>query len=365
MTAGHLTPPWWRRPPAVGATIVGTLALLLALGRALREPGWATDFDQFHFAARALLRGGNPYTQIGPEGAFRWDWPLYYPLPTVLLVVPFAWLPVAAGRVAFAAVSGGVLGAAACRNGYWRLPLCLSASFLIAIFRSQWSPLVTSAFFLPWAALFLAAKPNVALAVVAGARSRRHLAWMLGLGAVLGAVSVVVRPGWIIDWVSVQFTREFISAPVVNPGGFLLLAALFRWRRPEARILAVLACVPQTPSLYDLLPLFVIPRTLRETTVLSLLTTALFLVVVVSGPFEAFNTYVHVLERWAIFVVYLPALWMVLRRPNVPTDPPRPPATDGPAGWLASLPRLDALLLALATVSAVLLAWLAMVTYRS
>lgn len=354
----------WRRPPVAGALLVGALATLIALARALHEPGWATDFDQFHFAANALLGGRNPYAEVGPGGAFRWDWPLYYPLPTVLLVVPFAWLPVAAGRVLFASVSGAVLGYAACRDGYWRLPLCLSAAFLVAIFRSQWSPLVTAAFFLPWAGVFLAAKPNVALAVVAGARTRRHFLWLVGLGAALGLASLAVKPTWPVDWLRVQFTREFISAPVMNPGGLLLLAALVRWRRPEARILAVLACVPQTPSLYDLLPLFVIARSLREVTVLSLLTTALLALVVALGPFPAFNDYVHLLERWAIFIVYLPALAMVLRRPNVNEPPPAPGPPAGAASWLRALPRLDAILLAAAAASAAMLVWLTLASRR-
>ena len=121
--------------------------------------------------------------------------------PSVVLVMPLAWFPVLVGRVLFAALSGAVLGYAICRDGYWRLSLCLGAAFLIEIWRSKWSPLVTAAFFLPWAGVFLAAKPNVALAVVAGVTSRRHLAWLIGLGVILVLVSLGVKPTWPLDWI--------------------------------------------------------------------------------------------------------------------------------------------------------------------
>lgn len=355
-----------RRQALLGAAVVGGLATLLALARALHEPGWSTDFDQFHAAANALLRGESPYGAVGPDGSFQWDWPLFYPLPAVLFVVPFAWLPVAAGRVAFAAVSGAVLGYAIGRDGAWRLPMCLSAAFLVAIARSQWSPLVTAAFFLPWAGIFLAAKPNVAAAVLAGVRTWRHLAWLAGVGAVLVAASLVVNPAWPVEWIRALMTKQFVSAPVTNPAGFLILLALLRWRRAEARILVVLACVPQTPSVYDLLPLFVVAATLRQVTVLSLLTTALLLVIVFLGPFPTFNDYAHMLERWAVFVVYLPAVLMVLQRPNTWTGVEPAPATGHP-GWrerVAALPRLDAWLLTMLGTSAALLVWATLTTER-
>lgn len=355
-----------RRSALHGAVIVGLLATLVSLARAWHEPGWSTDFDQFHAAANALLRGENPYGAVGPDGTFQWDWPLFYPLPAVLFIIPFAWLPVVAGRVAFAAVSGAVLGYAIGRDGYWRLPLCLSAAFLVAITRSQWSPLVTAAFFLPWAGIFLAAKPNVAAAVVAGVRSWRHFAWLAGLGAALVAASLVVNPTWPLEWIRALLTKQFVSAPVTNPGGFLVLLALLRWRRAEARILVALACVPQTPSVYDLLPLFVVAVTLRQVTVLSLLTTALLLVIVILGPFPTFNDYAHMLERWAVFVVYLPVTLLVLQRPNVWVDEPAAPRPVV-AGWRArveALPRVDAMLLALLAASATLLVWVTLATER-
>jgi hypothetical protein len=45
-----------------------------------------------------------------------------------------------------------------------------------------------------------------------------------------------------------------------------------KWRRPEARLLAALACIPQTPVLYEVVPLFLLVRTFREAAVLVVLT---------------------------------------------------------------------------------------------
>jgi hypothetical protein len=55
---------------------------------------------------------------------------------------------------------------------------------------------------------------------------------------------------------------------VFQAGGFVALLGLFRWRRPEARLLVALACVPQTMLLYEALPPFLIPRTIGEVVVL-------------------------------------------------------------------------------------------------
>lgn len=358
---------WWhRRPGWAGAVVVGVVATLLAVLRVWHEPAVTTDFDQFHFAARALLRGENPYAAVGPGRAFEWGWPLNYPLPSVLLVVPLAWLPVEAGRVAFAAAAGAVLGYALCRRGeLWRLGVVLSAAFLIAIRRSQWSPFLVAAFTVPWAAVFPAAKPNFVVPVLAGASSWRRAAGLAAVGAAAAAAALLWSPSWPLEWFRVLRQMPFVSAPVVNPGGALILLALLRWRRPEARVLAALACMPQTPSLYDLLPLVVVPRTRTQLLGLSLCTTILFFVIVALGPFATFNDYVHALERWAVFLVYLPAVAMVLRRPNV-SEPlmqnAAPARTGSLRGWVEALPRPDALLLLAAAFSALFLVWLTLAT---
>lgn len=356
-----------QRPEFVGALAVGLLALLLSLARTVVEPAWPTDFDQWYHAARAMWQGLNPYDAVGPTRAFRWNWPLNYPLSTVLLTLPFSALALPAARVCFAAVGGAVLGYALGKDGFRRIGLLLSAAFLIAVFRNQWSPYYTAAYFVPAAALFLAAKPNMAVAFVAGIRDWRQFRWLAGLAVVVGVVTLVIRPTWPLEWLGSLRQMQYVVAPIMRPGGWLFALALLKWRRAEARVFLALVCVPQTPSLYDLLPLFVITRTAREVSGLTLLTHVLFFVIVVRGPFDSFNRYAYELGTAATVLVYLPMLVLLLRRPNVYRDAPDE-ETLVPAGtWatrIESLSRVDAVLYLLNAAAAVLLVWLSVSTSR-
>src|SRR4029078_6587043 len=58
----------------------------------------------------------------------------------------------------------------------------------------------------------------------------------------------------------------------IRVGGPLILLALIRWRRPEARLIAALACVPQTTLLYEAVPLFLVVYGWYEGLMLSILT---------------------------------------------------------------------------------------------
>ena len=342
-----------------GALIVGLFATVLAALQQLHEPGLQSDLDQILVAARALLAGDNPYDAVGPGRSFEWKWPLYYPLPAVLLTAPFAAFPFPVARVLFSGIGATIFGYAITRKGnYWRLPFCLSAAFLMCLWRTQWSLYLTAAFFVPLAALFLIAKPNIALAFFAGVRSRRQAVIMVLAGVILTAVAMLARPHWVTDWISALMTKEYISSPISNPGGFLLLLSLLRWRRPEARVFAALVAVPQTPSLYDLVPLIVIARTMREVSVLSLLTSLLFCVVIGMGRAPDYYAFTHRIEMLAVWIVYIPALVMLLRRPNTSEEPEvaRPPRKSV-REWIESLPRLDFWLLLLNAVFAAAYLW--------
>lgn len=349
----------FERPGLVGALAVGGFATVLVVLQQLHEPGVASDLDQIVIAARALLAGKNPYEAVGPGKEFEWNWPLYYPLPTVLLTIPFAFFSLPMARVLFSGLGATLFGYALTRKGeYWRLPFCLGAAFLMCLWRTQWSLYLTAAFFVPAAALFLVAKPNIALAFVAGSRTRRQLVIYLGAGAVLTTVALLARPDWFTNWVTALRSKEFVSAPLTNPGGFLLLLALLRWRRPEARVFTALVIMPQTPSFYDLVPLIVVPRSLREVSVLTLLTSLLFCVMLGLGRAPTYYEFTHRLEQLAVWIVYLPALVMLLRRPNIfdtTTVEQRPKRSF--RDWAESLPRLDAWLLILNVVFATVFVW--------
>jgi hypothetical protein len=130
-------------------------------------------------------------------------------------------------------------------------------------------------------------------------------------------MSFVLRPTWVSEWMMLMRTpHEYFLMPVTVLGGPLILLALLRWRRPEARLLAALACIPQTFSSYDALLLFLVVRTRRE----SLILVSLILVVTaLIGAFGVSPPYTETVHSWApvrIALVYLPAVAMVLRRRN-------------------------------------------------
>jgi hypothetical protein len=62
-------------------------------------------FDQLYFAARHLTWGENPY----PISSQWYPYPLFYPLPPILVAIPFTILPVALARPAFDICSGVLL----------------------------------------------------------------------------------------------------------------------------------------------------------------------------------------------------------------------------------------------------------------
>lgn len=92
----------------------------------------------------------------------------------------------------------------------------------------------------------------------------------------------------------------------------MILATAVRWRRPEARLVLALSCVPQTLIMYETVPLFLAPNSLVEVTLLVVLSYLTQVIVVLSstGTDMLFTG-----GRW-LTILYLAAALMVLRRPN-------------------------------------------------
>ena len=88
----------------------------------------------------------------------------------------------------------------------------------MCLWRTQWSLYLTASFFVPLAALFLIAKPNIALAFFAGVRSRRQAVIMVVAGFILTAVAMLARPHWVTDWISALMTKEYVSCTDLEPG---------------------------------------------------------------------------------------------------------------------------------------------------
>lgn len=285
-------------------------ALLVVIGAEHALP--VSDFDQCWVAARALLHGHNPYEMIGPGRAFEWRFPFFYPLPAALIAMPFARFEVSVTRALFISISAALLAFAITRRDYHRLLLFLSAGFCVSLLKSQWEPLLTAAALLPALSWVFVAKPTVGAALFVAFPSRTAV---LG-GVVLVAVSLVVMPSWPANWLQMLHQDSHMRTPIITPMGPLLILALLRWRRPEARLLVALACVPQTLILYMTVPLFIIPDTLGESVVLAVLSWAAQ-AVTFTMPHQPPHLSFYTFSAWVIVaLMYIPCLIMVLRRRN-------------------------------------------------
>ncbi|HEX7940652.1 MAG TPA: hypothetical protein VF488_02570, partial [Gemmatimonadaceae bacterium] len=225
----------------------------------LSQPHFYGDFFYPWSAARIFLSGGSPYHAIR-GGQYPYMTPFAYPLPAVLLVLPLASLGYAAAGALFFSVSSALLAFALTRDGYHYLPIFASAPFLGAASQAQWSPLVIAAALLPGLGFLAVCKPNLGLALAARKPSRSIV---LGGAAVLAA-TVLLRPSWPGEWLANLGLLRLHPPPVMTPLGAVMLLALLRWRRPEARLVAAMACVPQLLFWSDQLPLLLVPRNLRQ-----------------------------------------------------------------------------------------------------
>jgi hypothetical protein len=301
----------WPRITASGAVGVafGALPLQLRLnGRML-----SFDFDQIWLAARALLHHADPYVAV----ARGFPMPLYYPLPAALVGVPFAIAPIEWAGPLFVAVGFAFLAYALLGRGWSALICLVNVPALQAALECHWSPVLSAAALLPWLGWLAAAKPTTG-AITAGAYfSRRWFGLNLVVAAMLVAVSLILWPPWIAEWLRALRGAHHFVPMVFRPGGALLLLALIRWRRPEARMLALMALIPQTGAAYDALPLALIPSNRYESLALgflSFITVPFLLAPEATGDFA--RTMAH---NQVIFIValYLPALLAVLARSNV------------------------------------------------
>ncbi len=307
------------------------LAFAAALGLAVfglsfywQGKGNLGDLDQVLFAARALLEGKDPYALIGRGREFHWAWPLYYPGTAMTMVVPLTWIPPVLARALFVGVSTALLAWAVTGRGWQLAPLFLSAPFIGSVEAVQWTPLLTAAYGIPVLAWVWVAKPNFALPFLLARPSRRMVVALALGGGVLLAISLLLDPDWPARWLPLTLHAEYVRPPIAALlGGPLLLLALLRWRQPEARLLLGMACVPQTIANYNALPLLLVARTRLETMVLALLSWVVTLVqmvlVALPRPLDERFTWIMGANVW---LMYLPALWIVLRR----REPKRAPA---------------------------------------
>ena len=288
--------------------------LLFAFAQRL-APGHS-DFSVIWFAARAMVEGNNPYAVIGPGRAIPFDWELHYPLTTIVAATPLALLRESWSDFIFVFGSAFLLAYGAVRDNLNRVWIFASAAYVVNAKSAQWSALMASGFFLPLAAAFTCLKPSDGLAILSGT-GRRSWIIAVSFAVALTLISLVILPSWPRYWMtSVTGTWEFVS-PVRRAGGFLLLLAVLRWRTREGRFLFVLSLVPQVQSWYaGVLPLLV-ARSKRENQILSLVSSLGYVLMIplsLESATREISTFT--VGRLMIAFCYLPALIVVLRRPN-------------------------------------------------
>ena len=280
----------------------------------------STDFGQVWFAARCVLAGVDPYSLIGPHLPFNWDWPFVYPITAALVAIPLTPFAESAASVLFVAIGAGCFAWTLMEHGYGPLFGFFALSTREATAAAQWSPLIAASFAIPAVSIALVAKPTVGAALFV-ARPR----WLAVVGGIaLTALAFLLQPTWVLHWqhaLQVYRLMEPSGSPfraiVGFPGGVLALACLLRWRRPEARLVAALACVPVTVSAYETVPLLLVPRTFWETALLVALGYAQAQVTMIFVPVPwTTSEFIAVKGQLLVLSMYIPVTIMVLRRPN-------------------------------------------------
>jgi hypothetical protein len=282
--------------------------------RRLDSPLGSLDIDAAWSAGRALLAHQNPYETIGPTGVYHYAWVFVYPLTLGAVALPLALLPLEIARAAFLILAAGVFGYAIGATRPWAWPLILSYPFTNAVNIVQWSPFFAASLIFPAFGVVAAVKPNLALALLAGARSRRHVMAIIGGGIALTAISLAFRPSWPVEWYHRASNASSGFDPFLfRPGGFLILAAALRWRDPDARLLLALGLVPQTGIWYEALPALLVARTYRQAAILTILSIVAWMA---SGwiNVSTFTTARHNIGTLILWSILLPATLMVLMR---------------------------------------------------
>jgi hypothetical protein len=302
------------------AVAIAVVAALLVLAHSRRHPTLlALDFTWHWRAARAILAGQNPYLVIKDTGPYPFSSGYYYPLPAAIVALPVAWMSAAMAHVTSVAVWTFLLAFALTHDGWYRLPLFLSAGFFWSVVEGQVAPLLMIGCLLPAFQMLAFTKPNVGLAIFAYRPS-----WWTIVGGIVGSVvALIVIPTWLMDWRdAIRSDPGVHLIPLFAPGGFLLIAALLRWRRADARMLLVLSCVPQSLAFYDALPLLLLPRTFRQALVLAMCTQLanLFATHAMTSNLDPPALF-RAIAPFAIWGCYIPPLVLLLTRRNEGTVP--------------------------------------------
>jgi hypothetical protein len=199
------------------------------------------------------------------------------------------------------------------RDGFHRVPLIFSAPFFVVCQAAQTSAVTLALALIPAAAGLTVMKPNLGLALFVRAPAFRTA--IVGGALLIG--SVVVAPEWPNHWRALLGTTPNYRSAVMVMGGPVALAALLRWRNPEARLLLAMALIPHALFFYDELPLWLIPRTQREAMTLTRWSWVAYGAWLFTSYDATLGTAdLRDMAQWLVPCLYIPAAVMVLRHPH-------------------------------------------------
>ena len=283
----------------------------------------AKDFSWPWRGARALLAGFDPYAVIRATGDYPFNVGLFYPLPAVIAAIPFAPLSPHIAGASFIGISSALLayGLSRNRDSLVKLPLFVSAPFCMAAVLGQWAPLLVALATLPALQFLAATKPNIGLVTWL---FRPTVKGVLACAAFV-LISVLVLPSWPEGWrEALEGTPRYRGPLVRGMTGAILLVALLRWRRREGRLFLAMAAVPQLSLFYDQLPLWLIPSTVARSIALSALSWVAWFQ---WYPHRAATSSVPAAEPWVFWLVYVPALILLMLLPRAEASQ-QPPVGD-------------------------------------
>jgi hypothetical protein len=300
------------RPRLAISVLLGVLAGWFSyLNTSRPEP---RDFTAVWRTARAILDHQDPAAVSRT---------VFYPLPSILGGVPWALIPtVDEANALFMMCSAAAFAWALMEHGYAPLLGFFAAGMAFAAEVVQWTPIFAGAYALAPLSVFLVVKPHMGLPIFLA----RPSWWPVGGAVVVTCAAFVIDPAWITHWREGMAIggahlgpaqRGFpYSPPILLPGGAVALLAILRWRRPEARLLVALACVPQSLLLYETVPLALVPRTVREASVFTGLSYIVLWYLIRGRPYADIAEFAVAGGRMYALLLYIPLTIMVLRRPN-------------------------------------------------
>jgi hypothetical protein len=301
------------------------LALIVGLGAGVwcyrylgRNPQFfAADFTFPWRAAGHLMAGRDPYQFMPRVRVYAASGPFPYPLTSALIATPFAGFDPPTAGGAFVGLSLALLTFALTARALWPLVTLLSAPVVLTLTTTQWSPLLMATVLLPGLGWLGAAKPN--LGVVAFV-VRPRWSTIIG-GAALVAIAFVLIPRWPLEWLEHLRLATLTYRPVVAwPLGAVGLFGLLRWRTFEGRVLVAMTLVPLAPFHYDHLFLWLIPRTWRQSLVLSAAAWGSVIAVLATTPHDLTRD-PRLVQGLLATGMYIPAAILVLRLPNAGAVP--------------------------------------------